>query len=637
MEKFEKAQWIWYSSDAESDSYCEFKDTFISDGAPCEIRISCDSDYTLFVNGSYASSGQYGDFEHYKIYDTVDITEFICKGENTLEILVHYFGEDTLRYRKGVAGLIFEVESNFGIVLSSSESTLARKSPTYVSGNKRIVTDQLGFSFTYDATKENDDVKFLNAVLVDKRCDLFPRPIKKHDVKPRANMKSVRAIGENRLLVDLGGETVGLPVLEFNTAKAQKITVAWGEHVKDGGVRMLIGRRRFYYEYMAKEGYNNFTNYMLRLGCRYIEVISEEPIELIYAGVLPQVYDIAERQTRVESDLDRRIYDASVNTLRKCMMEHYVDCPWREQCLYAFDSRNQMLCGYYAFENGNADYARSSLKLLGKDRRGDGLLSICSPCGVSLAIPSFSLYYIMEMKEYIVYTGDLSLAKEMLLKMKGILDEFLMRYKDGQIYTFEGASMWNFYDWSPYASGTLGKAQSVETDIFINALFLISLKNYEFICQKLGAEFPYAPEIKEAVSKKIKESFYDECGMFSARENAQEYTMLGNSLAILAGVITDDEAQALCDKMISEDSGIVDCSLSMKVFQYEALLSVNTERYKDFVLSEIRANYKKMLDSGSDTFWETIKGEEDFANAGSLCHGWSAIPIYFFHRLGIAE
>ena len=34
------------------------------------------------------------------------------------------------------------------------------------------------------------------------------------------------------------------------------------------------------------------------------------------------------------------------------MMEHYVDTPWREQCLYAFDARNQMLCGYYAFENG---------------------------------------------------------------------------------------------------------------------------------------------------------------------------------------------------------------------------------------------------------------------------------------------
>jgi hypothetical protein len=71
------------------------------------------------------------------------------------------------------------------------------------------------------------------------------------------------------------------------------------------------------------------------------------------------------------------------------------------------------------------------------------------------------------------------------------------------------------------------------------------------------------------------------------------------------------------------------------VLEYDALLSVNTEKYSDFVLNEIRANYKKMLDCGSDTVWETIDGEAAFYNAGSLCHGWSSIPIYIYHKLGI--
>jgi alpha-L-rhamnosidase len=31
------------------------------------------------------------------------------------------------------------------------------------------------------------------------------------------------------------------------------------------------------------------------------------------------------------------------------------------------------------------------------------------------------------------------------------------------------------------------------------------------------------------------------------------------------------------------------------------------------------------------SFWETIKGADDFDKAGSLCHGWSAIPLYFFY------
>ena len=53
----------------------------------------------------------------------------------------------------------------------------------------------------------------------------------------------------------------------------------------------------------------------------------------------------------------------------------------------------------YAFENGNAAYARANLKLMSEDRREDGLLSICYPCGVNLTIPSFSLHFITAAKE----------------------------------------------------------------------------------------------------------------------------------------------------------------------------------------------------------------------------------------------
>jgi hypothetical protein len=37
-----------------------------------------------------------------------------------------------------------------------------------------------------------------------------------------------------------------------------------------------------------------------------------------------------------------------------------------------------------------------------------------------------------------------------------------------------------------------------------------------------------------------------------------------------------------------------------------------------------------MLKNGATSFWETINGEKDFGNAGSLCHGWSALPIIYY-------
>jgi hypothetical protein len=76
---------------------------------------------------------------------------------------------------------------------------------------------------------------------------------------------------------------------------------------------------------------------------------------------------------------------------------------------------------------------------------------------------------------------------------------------------------------------------------------------------------------------------------------------------------------------------MIPSTLSMGIFRYEALLR-DPVRYKDKVLLEIEERFSRMLKAGATTFWETDCGEADFSGAGSLCHGWSAIPIYFYAR-----
>jgi len=70
----------------------------------------------------------------------------------------------------------------------------------------------------------------------------------------------------------------------------------------------------------------------------------------------------------------------------------------------------------------------------------------------------------------------------------------------------------------------------------------------------------------------------------------------------------------------------------MKAFIYDALLATDKD-YKNYIINDIENNYKYMLDSGATTFWETIKGEADFDGAGSFCHGWSAMPVYYYNIL----
>ena len=57
------------------------------------------------------------------------------------------------------------------------------------------------------------------------------------------------------------------------------------------------------------------------------------------------------------------------------------------------------------------------------------------------------------------------------------------------------------------------------------------------------------------------------------------------------------------------------------------------EKYKDHILADIDRRYKRMLDAGATSFWETEKGDRDFDLAGSLSHGWSAMPVYYYSIL----
>ena len=58
----------------------------------------------------------------------------------------------------------------------------------------------------------------------------------------------------------------------------------------------------------------------------------------------------------------------------------------------------------------------------------------------------------------------------------------------------------------------------------------------------------------------------------------------------------------------------------MRAFLYDSLLKFG-DKYKTYIIDDIKEKYKKMLDMGATTFWETEKGAADFDGAGSLCHG----------------
>jgi hypothetical protein len=111
---------------------------------------------------------------------------------------------------------------------------------------------------------------------------------------------------------------------------------------------------------------------------------------------------------------------------------------------------------------------------------------------------------------------------------------------------------------------------------------------------------------------------------------------LTQALAILTNVADKSITHHLQQKILEQDNGLVTTIQSQSLYKFEAILLAG-EEFASTVLNEISATWGSMLYAGATSFWETINGDADFDYAGSLSHGWSAIPAYIFQRylLGI--
>ena len=608
-------KWIWVKNDQfEKDSYAEFISKFTAPEGKVELKIACDSVYNVEINGELAVFGACADYPQRRTYDRVDITKF-CKAENDIKITVWYFGESSSTYKKGERGLAFCIFQGENVLLQSGEEILSRKNVNYKNGYCKWITGQMGYSYLYDNTVENDLAFEKSVVSGTVRAEPKGRGV--CALKGRLPVNISKINGGYR--VDWGREAVGFLDLEFVSPKAQKLTVSFGEHLETGKVSRFIGDREFSVEFIAKEGKNSFLGSFRRLAGRYLDIECETELDIAYMGLNEVIYPLAIKPRKFKDELSQKIYDTCVHTLLCCMHEHYEDCPWREQGQYTMDSRNQMLCGYYAFEG--TEFQASALRLIADGMREDDLLDICFPSEVPFTIPFFSLIFPIQLYEYSLYGEDKSVVDELIPVARRILAAFGGCIDEtGLIPAFE--KHWNFYEWtdgSDFGDELEGRVDRIpHYDLILNCAYVHACNVFE----KLTGESTDNSRLKKAIF----DTFYDEeKGLFfltKSAKNEKKFSRLGNSFAYLIGLGTEGFIERL------KGDELVEVSLSMRAFYYDALLMADKGNM-GYIIEDIKARYKKMLDVGATTFWETELGWVDFEYAGSLCHGWSALPVYY--------
>lgn len=673
MEHFCDAQWIFADGIKAPviDRYFSYKTNLNAPAGKATLYISAHSQYAVYLNGAFVNCGQYGDYEIHQVYDTLDLSGHLQAGDNELLIIQYVCGIHTSTCSIQIPGIIFAVWDGDTQLLASTPSVLSGENLQYAENRGELFTPQLGCNFSYNATVPGPF--FSPSIPACKEKRLFPRPIEKLSILPLTTGKivvqgvfleadpsapkaqrlqnaflsakrrndlcrgdtftwdldaSARADGIYAV-VDMGGETTGLISFSVDVPQDTEILIGIGEHLDDLRVRSSVGIRNLAVRYVAKAGHNEFFHPFQRFGLRYLQFhIGSLSGTLHWAGLCPTVYPLQYLPNPMTDRLHRRIWEVGCNTLQLCMHEHYEDCPWREQGLFAMDSRIQILCGHYAF--GEQRFPRAALRLMAYSLRPDHLLELCPPGCVSRTIPSFTAVYVREILEYTQFTGDQTLAQEVLETLQDICDGFVSRIDEtGLIPPYHGKDMWNFYEWKPGLSGSedyAGKTYEAPICAFV----VDALRCFANILRILQTgDADYYDQIASDLSAASHRHFFDPAsgGYLTRISDSKPLHVLTQALMLFADIAPDDIADGTASLLTC--GGLIPCSVSMTIYAYEALLR-RSDRYRSYVLSEIDRIWGRMLFHGADTFWETEAGADDFSYAGSLCHGWSAVPIYIF-------
>lgn len=631
-----KAKWIWKSKEYSSDEYVAFFENLNYYEGKVFIDISVAGEYTLYINGEIAFFGQYADYPHYKVYDKIEITDFLVKGKNDIKLIVWHMGVDSFTGFEFGAGAIYEIYNESSVLSYSKAGACCGLYKGYINHKNKFITAQIGLSYIIDTRFEDLEEK-VSAVEVDNLT---------YDLRLRPNKKLVfgekikgELINKDKRIYDLGKECCGFLFVELKGESGEKVYVKYGEHIRDGEVPSIIGARDFSVGVICNGKNTNAIGSFRRLGCRYLQVDTNNSTEIKSIGIIETLYPLNFIEYKTNNKLRQKIYDVSQRTLALCMHEHYEDCPWREQAMYLLDTRNQMLCGYYAYDN--IEFQKSAIELFCEGQRESGLFDICFPAKCKFTIPSFSLMFPWIVLEYTQFVENTSLAEKIMPKIEKLLLYFTDKIDEtGLFKTISAPDVWHFYEWAGDLDGNFFSEEAMKKrngyDVIINAYIALALEKTAMLYGMMdkNARAEELRKIKDNINRVIFEQFFDKkVNLFKTYKDREEYSMLANALCILSGACPDLYKNEIAKKIANEDALLLKNTLSMNIFRFDALLSVNEEKYSKYIIEKIDELYGKMLGDGATSFWETEKGADDFDGAGSLCHGWSAIPIYYYNIL----
>lgn len=489
------------------------------------------------------------------------------------------------------------------------------------SGNSwRLVASNLPqMEFTLQRFKELRKVEGVNV------SPLFPK---------KATSITIPSNTTATLLLDQTYLTNAYPTLTFSEGEKAYIVLTYAESLYKGknlkGDRnsiegkTIVGRKDSIFSNGKKM--QSFTPLNYRT-YRYVELkVKTKDKALVINDISGMAvgypFQLYARLDTANPELNKMM-DIGWRTAKLCAMDTYMDCPYWEQLQYIGDTRIQAMVSIY--NSGDDRLIKNALNLIDNSRQPDGITLSRYPTNNTQIIAPFSLWYIGMLKDYMMYGDDREFIKDKLSGTRQIIEYFEgFQAEDGSV---KNLPSWSFTDWAANWQRGIAPLGKDGSSALLDLQLLLALQNAGQIESELGMQgfvSKYQTKIKQ-LSEAIKQNYWDDSKqLFADNSDKMKFSQHANALAILAGLVKDDEATNL-GKHIINNPDLAQASIYFKYYVHQALVKAGLGNdYLNWL-----GIWRKNMELGLTTWGE----DSDVEATRSDCHAWGSSPNIEFFRI----
>lgn len=664
-----------------------------------KIHITADSKYRLYINEQHVTMGPARGFQESWPYDTIDISRYLKKGKNVICALVHNYGVSNFQYiHKGWAGFLLisgsGISSNEkwrvrlapGFISHTTRTTVQLGFQEFFDARK---DDGRWLSVSYDDSKwlkpfcmtlgsmpwhnlqrrgipllkeqfhlpkiitscsNRKSLKgyegasnIVNLYLEEKRIwkkNIYNLKSDGHESQfeiGRLNKDSSAAC-----CLDFGKEVVGSISLDISGAHGGEIVDSLVCESVNGLTPVIMPTNlsshiAFGNRLVLKTGKTSHEQFE-QWGFRYLILIFRNCSSKLKIGVQLRslLYPLELKGSFQSSNsVLNRIYDMSVLTQQCCMLDAYVDCPWREQVQWWGDARIQGRNTFILSADSRL-FARG-IRQIGNQNVPNGLTYGHAPTIAHHCIlPDFTLTWILTHWDYYWQTGDLSLFNEMKERIHSALSYFENQTSENGLLGYD-ERYWLFLDWVEMSK----EGYPALYNLFYMMALKSAVKLFSLVNDDQSAS-TYLARLKK-LTRSVKRHLFDKnTGMIFSGLTKDGKKIKRNfphvyALAILLDILPENN-RTYARKVIKP---VLQARKISKNYPSPFFINYIFEAARKMnlhydVIRCIERHWGSMLNRGLTTTEETWNARPGL---WSQCHAWSAHPIVHFSEtlLGINQ